>query len=165
MSWSASSSLSSRSHCSPSHSFVCRTQQGLIRARGIPIGGRAADLEYAPGVPAPPCARRDYFSPLSSSRLQRGKIVPSRARARSVNAERIPDMLHAAARPDLRVIFYIPGSKSPVWNACARARADARASARSACQACSERNAVRNERCIRAIHSNTTSTSYSSIQY
>ena len=37
LSWSASSSVSSRSRCSPCHSIVCRTQQGLIRARGIPI--------------------------------------------------------------------------------------------------------------------------------
>ena len=77
----------SRSHCSPSHSIVCRTQQGLIYARGIPIGGRAADLEDAPGVPAaPPCARRDYFS-LVSSRPTPGKIVPSRVRARKGTCE------------------------------------------------------------------------------
>ena len=53
------------------------------------------------------CARRDYFSPLSSSCLQRGKIVPSRVRAQGVHGERIPDLLHAPARPDLTVIIYI----------------------------------------------------------
>ena len=34
-------------------------------------------------------------------------MFPSRVHARSVHAERIPDLLHAPARPDLTVIIYI----------------------------------------------------------
>ena len=62
MCWSASSSVSSRSPCSPSHSIVCRTQQGLIQ---LPAAARRPALEHqkrprcAEGTPQrPPTARR-----------------------------------------------------------------------------------------------------------
>ena len=58
----ASSSVSSRSPCSPSHSIVCRTQQGLIQ---LPAAARRPALEHqkrprcAEGTPQrPPTARR-----------------------------------------------------------------------------------------------------------
>ena len=39
--------LRGRGRGAPPQSFVCRTQQGLIRARGIPIGG-----QDGPGQPS-----------------------------------------------------------------------------------------------------------------
>ena len=75
----------------------------------------------------PPCARRDYFSTVTSSRLHRGKIVPTRARARKGTCEARAGGAARGGAPRLRrpEIMHIECS-------CACARAHARIYARAA---------------------------------
>ena len=83
MCWSASSSVSSRSPCSPSQSTVCRTQQGLICARGIPIGARGGQAAHAGAGSARRLLPTGTFFPTVPARSTVGKNVPvARARRR-----------------------------------------------------------------------------------
>ena len=115
MCWSASSSVSSRSPCSPSQSFVCRTQQGLIRARGIPIGGLLGSRHTLSTPTAQRCAPPDYFGAVTNPVSDRTKIVPSRASQPGSHTRGVqPSAARARpAGPYSHTSYY---SKSPVWD-------------------------------------------------
>ena len=115
MCWSASSSVSSRSPCSPSHSFVCRIQQGLICARGIPIGGLLGSRHTLSTPAAQRCAPPDYFGRVTNPVSDPPKIVPSRASQPGSHTRGVqPSAARARPAGPYSHNYY---SKSPVWPA------------------------------------------------